>query len=86
MFRPYLLIVFGAVALSGCSAYGNSYGDHPRRYPYLEHSSPIPKGHLPPPGECRIWFHDRPDGQQPPPGNCYELERRVPFGASLIRG
>jgi hypothetical protein len=30
----------------------------------------IPRGHLPPPGECRVWFPDRPAGQQPPPGRC----------------
>jgi hypothetical protein len=45
----------------------------------------VPPGHLPPPGECRIWYPDRPPGHQPPPGNCRELERRVPPGAWLIR-
>jgi hypothetical protein len=30
----------------------------------------IPGGHLPPPGECRVWFPDRPAGHQPPPGRC----------------
>jgi hypothetical protein len=30
----------------------------------------IPKGHLPPPGECRVWHPDRPAGQQPPPVKC----------------
>ncbi|RPI48857.1 MAG: hypothetical protein EHM59_00340 [Betaproteobacteria bacterium] len=24
----------------------------------------IPRGHMPPPGACRIWFPDRPPGQQ----------------------
>ena len=47
---------------------------------------PIPKGHLPPPGECRIWYPDRPPGQQPPPGNCRELRHHVPPGAYLIKG
>ena len=28
---------------------------------------PIPSGHLPPPGEYRLWFPDRPPGHQPPP-------------------
>lgn len=46
----------------------------------------IPAGHMPAPGECRIWFHNREPGQQPPPGDCRELRRHVPRGASLIRG
>jgi hypothetical protein len=44
----------------------------------------ISKGHYPPPGECRIWFPDRPAGQQMPAGNCDALERRVPPGVWLI--
>ncbi|CAA9307061.1 MAG: hypothetical protein AVDCRST_MAG40-743, partial [uncultured Gemmatimonadaceae bacterium] len=30
----------------------------------------VPNGHLPPPGECRVWYDDRPPGQQPPPTGC----------------
>ncbi len=30
----------------------------------------IPRGHLPPPGECRTWDPRRPAGQQPPPYRC----------------
>lgn len=30
----------------------------------------IPNGHLPPPGECRVWYPDRPAGHQPPPFKC----------------
>lgn len=48
--------------------------------------SPIPKGHLPPPGSCRVWFPDRPPGHQPPPGPCEALQHQVPPGAALIRG
>ena len=44
----------------------------------------IPKGHLPRPGLCRIWFPGRPPGQQPPPGDCAELAARVPPGAWLL--
>jgi hypothetical protein len=35
----------------------------------------IPPGHLPPPGECRVWYDGRPAGQQPPPTSCREAER-----------
>lgn len=30
----------------------------------------IPYGHLPPPGECRMWDFDLPPGRQPPPYRC----------------
>ena len=46
----------------------------------------IPRGHWPPPGQCRIWFADRPPGQQPPPGSCKKLRKRVPPGALLMHG
>ena len=46
----------------------------------------IPPGHFPPPGECRIWFPDRPAGHQPPPGPCGTLKYNVPPGARLIYG
>jgi len=46
----------------------------------------VPPGHLPPPGECRIWYPDRPPGHQPPPGDCRRLRYRVPPGAYLIGG
>jgi hypothetical protein len=44
----------------------------------------IPEGHLPPPGECRVWFPGRPPGHQPPPGKCQRLRREVPAGAWLL--
>lgn len=47
---------------------------------------PVPPGHLPPPGKCRLWFPDRPPGHQPPPGDCRVLRREVPPGAHLIYG
>ncbi len=44
----------------------------------------IPPGHLPPPGECRIWYPGKPPGHQPPPGKCSRLKREVPLGAWLL--
>jgi hypothetical protein len=45
----------------------------------------IPEGHLPPPGECRVWYPDKPPGHQPPPGKCDRLRYQVPPGAWLIQ-
>ena len=71
--------------LGGCSAYGGVVSS-PQHHPHREDHYGIPKGHMPPPGECRIWFPDRPPGQQPPPGDCYDLEQVVPRDAILVRG
>ena len=40
-----------------------------------ERSRGVPPGHLPPPGECRVWYDHRPPGHQPPPTSCREAER-----------
>ncbi|GEM_PF-5883370 len=71
----------GLLMCGGCMGYGYDGYD-----PYPHHGYDIPAGHLPPPGECRIWYPDRPAGQQPPPGGCQKLEWQVPPGAILIRG
>jgi hypothetical protein len=51
-----------------------------------KHHAPfkIPPGHLPPPGQCRIWYPGNPSGQQPPCAKCSKLSRVVPAGAYLI--
>src|SRR5919198_945771 len=45
----------------------------------------IPKGHYPPPGECRICYPARPAGHQPPPMKCDRARSEVPPGAWVIR-
>ncbi|HVL66935.1 MAG TPA: hypothetical protein VM364_06700 [Vicinamibacterales bacterium] len=35
----------------------------------------IPPGHMPPPGECRVWYDGVPPGRQPAPTSCGEAER-----------
>ncbi|WP_247236521.1 hypothetical protein [Telluribacter sp. SYSU D00476] len=82
-----LLLIF----ISGCA---------PMRYPYPPDDTDrdrdrevrnyrlselgIPKGHLPPPGECKVWFPGRPPGQQPPPQSCGSALRDAPLGAWVI--
>jgi len=59
--------------------YDHEYG---RRVSYRR--LPIPRGHLPPPGRCRVWLPGVPPGHQPAPGPCRALERRVPRGGWLV--
>ena len=66
-----------AALVSSCAATVSA--GEPGRPTYAEReadddSSPlgIPRGHLPAPGECRVWYPGRPPGQQPPPSRCGE--------------
>ena len=73
-----LLLAFG---LAGCAVYA------PHGHGHGGYGTPaIPKGHMPPPGECRIWIPGKPPGQQSPPGDCRELQHHVPPGAYLVHG
>lgn len=63
----------------------HGHGDrHAGSYFHRHGHTRIPNGHLPPPGECRIWYPDRPPGHQPPPFPCAEGRRRVEPGGWLI--
>jgi hypothetical protein len=44
----------------------------------------IPEGHLPAPGECRVWYPGRPPGQQPAPSGCAEAEGDAPPGTWIL--
>lgn len=55
-------------------------------YRHAHEACRVPRGHLPPPGECRLWYPDRPPGQQPPPSDCDELQHHAPAGACLVYG
>jgi hypothetical protein len=59
-------LVISSFILCGCAVEGDVYDGGGSR-PYAEQNVQIPPGHMPPPGECRIWYPDRPTGQQPRP-------------------
>jgi len=82
-----LLVLRVARGAAGCAAEARVYGRAPYPDPAFDAAGyEVPAGHLPPPGECRIWYPDRPTGQQPPPGPCEDLYWRVPAGAVLVEG
>lgn len=83
--RHVLLALIGTIGLAFCSGCVGVV----RAEPVYGHAHPacnVPPGHLPPPGECRLWYPGLPSGQQPPPGDCYELEHHAPTGACLVYG
>ena len=58
---------FALVALIGIPASADAQGGW--------YGRDIPRGQMPPPGRCRVWYENRPAGQQPPPTSCNEAER-----------
>jgi hypothetical protein len=44
----------------------------------------VPPGHLPPPGQCRVWLPNVPPGHQPAPQDCASASYSAPPGAWVI--
>lgn len=88
---PYLQpLLLGALswAAAACAATVSSGSPDPayRQRGYEEDASPlgIPRGHLPPPGACRIWYPGQPPGQQPPPLGCAQAMARASAGTWVL--
>ena len=83
-----VVLALMATACSGFTVVQKRQPDHPvvvhESRPVHPAHIGIPPGHLPPPGQCRVWIPGRPPGQQRSPGNCSLLENEVPPGAWLV--
>ena len=44
----------------------------------------IPPGHLPPPGQCRVWMPGEPPGHQAKARSCANIEASAPAGSRII--
>ena len=44
----------------------------------------VPPGHLPGPGQCRVWTPGEPPGQQPRARSCANIERAAPAGSWIL--
>jgi hypothetical protein len=67
---PLLVPMLGLLlVLSGCTVIVADPYTSQASIPYPSQVD-IPPGHLPPPGECRIRYPDRPPGQQPHQGTA----------------
>jgi hypothetical protein len=81
----YVLSVAAAVAVTASAASAQwSVLDRSRvETRNGEVSSKIPPGHLPAPGECRVWVDGTPPGRQPRPTDCATAEReRYRYGSN----
>ena len=74
-----------ALGVAGCAPRGVVVSSGPpSRGPSTAATLGIPPGHLPPPGECRVWVPGEPPGHQAPPGSCATLATRVPAHGWLV--
>ena len=55
-----------------------------RRGPSTAATLGIPPGHLPAPGQCRVWVPGEPPGHQPRPRSCAHIERTAPAGSWIV--
>ena len=55
-----------------------------RRSPSTAATLGIPPGHLPPPGQCRVWRPGTPPGHQAKPRSCTNIERTAPAGSLIV--
>jgi hypothetical protein len=92
--RSTILAFAAAVPMLACATGGAMVVRHPRPSGVIvvndERAEPaarvlrVPKGHYPPPGECRLWYPGRPPGHQPPPAKCEQLLGHVPRGTFIL--
>ena len=58
------VILIGLTASAGVHAQGRG-----------RQAQGIPPGHVPPAGQCRVWYDNVPPGRQPAPTNCDRAEQ-----------
>jgi hypothetical protein len=76
------VILIGLTATAGIHAQGRG-----------RQAQGIPPGHVPPAGQCRVWYDNVPPGRQPAPTNCDRAEQiasrdrdaRVIYGDRSVR-
>jgi hypothetical protein len=81
-------LVLAVLTATACSSFSSSRPEQPapavRRGPSTAATLGIPPGHLPPPGECRVWLPGEPPGHQPRARSCARIERTAPAGSWIV--
>jgi len=85
-FRPAYTtaVAFATVGLAACSKGNISSQPEPQAPALAASSLGVPRGQLPPPGFCRVWFPGRAPGRQPKPGACADVEVGAPAGTWVL--
>jgi len=79
------LAVFAAAACSSVHLHQPSEpAPETRRAPSTAATLGIPPGHLPPPGQCRVWMPGQPPGHQPRARSCDGIDRTAPAGSWVV--
>jgi hypothetical protein len=85
---PHLGPALALLAAIGCSSFSSTQRAEPapavRRGPSTAATLGIPPGHLPPPGQCRVWLPGAPPGHQAQARGCAHIERAAPAGSWII--
>jgi len=63
------------VAPAWAQSAADRYQDRNEGGRYSAEAQGIPPGHLPPPGQCRVWYDGRPPGHQPQATSCQAAEQ-----------
>ncbi len=87
--RQYLSSVFAATLLCGCSSAVVVSGrpsptPAPRGNSESVHALGIPPGHLPRPGQCRVWIPGTPPGRQARARSCAGILSSAPAGSWIL--
>jgi hypothetical protein len=81
-------LALAVLTATACSSFSSSRPEQPapavRRGPSTAATLGIPPGHLPPPGECRVWLPGEPPGHQPRARSCARIERTAPAGSWIV--
>ena len=86
MRRPVLLMALG-LAATACTRRVVVVETRPsasERGPSTAATLGVPPGHLPPPGQCRIWIPGRPPGRQARARSCEGIAAAAPAGAWIL--
>jgi len=80
--------VFSILAATACKPASSppqtTPASAPRRSPSTAATLDIPPGHLPPPGQCRIWVPGKAPGHQAKARTCSDIERSAPAGSWIV--